>query len=389
MSVGIDKIGFYTPKFYIDMVDLAHARNEDPNKYLVGIGQTRQAVAPVTQDIVTMAANAAATFLTAEDKQNIEMIIFGTESGIDNSKAAAMYLQNLLELSHEARAFEIKQACYGATAGLQMAVYFVKLHPEASVLVVGADIARYGINTPGEVTQGAGAVAMLVKSNPDLVEIEEPSTFYSEDIMDFWRPLYRSEAIVDGHYSNNMYIDFFTKTWEQYQQKTNQTMNDFDAFLFHLPYTKMGIKALRTILTDDDHSQKIWQEFEAAKKYNAEVGNIYTGSLYLSLLSWLANSTNVKQGNHIGLFSFGSGAQGEFFAGRIGPAKKRLEIKDQVDEMLADRTLLSIDEYEEIFNARKPFESADYQLDTSSENANYYLLGQKNHQLIYKNANEK
>lgn len=41
MTVGIDKIGFYTSPYFIDMVDLAHARNEDPRKYLIGIGQKK------------------------------------------------------------------------------------------------------------------------------------------------------------------------------------------------------------------------------------------------------------------------------------------------------------------------------------------------------------
>lgn len=69
MTVGIDKIGFYTSPYFIDMVDLAHARNEDPRKYLIGIGQKKQAVIPPTQDVVTMAANAAQKILSEGDKE--------------------------------------------------------------------------------------------------------------------------------------------------------------------------------------------------------------------------------------------------------------------------------------------------------------------------------
>lgn len=29
MKVGIDQIGYFTPNKYVDMVDLAHARNQD------------------------------------------------------------------------------------------------------------------------------------------------------------------------------------------------------------------------------------------------------------------------------------------------------------------------------------------------------------------------
>lgn len=386
MKVGIDKLGFYTPETYIDMTELANARGEDPAKYLVGIGQRKQAIAPVTQDVVTMAANAATKILTPADKQSIKMVLFGTESGVDNSKATAVYLQTLLGLSADVRAVEIKQACYGATAGVQMACDYVRSHPTASVLVIGADIARYGLNTPGEVTQGAGAVAMLIKADPDLIELEAESVFHSADVMDFWRPLYRSEALVDGHYSNNVYIDFFNQTWQEFQNRTDTNINDFDAFLFHLPYTKMGLKALRTITSDDQHSQDLLTEFEAAKKFNAEVGNIYTGSLYLSLISWLVNSQTLASGNHVGFFSFGSGAQGEFFAGNAGPLTQLQNLKMQMEASLNHRRQISIKGYEAMFEARRPFEAGDYLFDLSEEKAQFYLKGQQNHQLLYVNT---
>ena len=41
MKIGIDKIGFYTSNMYVDMTELANARNEDPNKYLIGIGRKK------------------------------------------------------------------------------------------------------------------------------------------------------------------------------------------------------------------------------------------------------------------------------------------------------------------------------------------------------------
>ena len=44
MNVGIDKINFFVPPYFIDMVDLAHAREVDPNKFTIGIGQDQMAV---------------------------------------------------------------------------------------------------------------------------------------------------------------------------------------------------------------------------------------------------------------------------------------------------------------------------------------------------------
>lgn len=385
MNVGIDKMSFYSSDMYLDMVDLAHARNEDPNKYLIGIGQKKMAVIPKTQDVVTMAANACLKIIDDDDRNKIDLIIFGTETGIDNSKSAAIYLQNMLGLSRRGRAFEIKQACYGATAGLQMAKEYVENNPEKKALVIGADIARYGIDTPGEVTQGGGAVAMVISANPSIAEFEGPSTFYSDDVMDFWRPLYRTEAVVDGHYSNDVYVDFFKKTWDEYKQITGKNLEDFSAMTFHLPYVKMGIKALRAIIDEasEEHQDKLKTEFGFGKVYNENIGNLYTGSLYLNFLSLINNSDQLKVGDRIGLFSYGSGAQGEFFAMNLCKEFKNSELISQINADINNRKQVSVSEYETIFNDWVPIKDQELSFDTSKDASTFTLKGVKNHQRIY------
>lgn len=94
MNIGIDKIGFAAPDFVLDLADLAQARSVDPNKFKIGLLQSEMAVAPVTQDIVTLGAQAAASILTEEDKATIDMVIVGTESSVDQSKAAAVAIHD-------------------------------------------------------------------------------------------------------------------------------------------------------------------------------------------------------------------------------------------------------------------------------------------------------
>ncbi|WP_283678664.1 hydroxymethylglutaryl-CoA synthase [Lentilactobacillus sp. Marseille-Q4993] len=388
-KVGIEKMAFFTSGYYIGMDELAKSRQEDPNKYKIGIGQMQQSVIPASQDVVTLAANASDRILTAADKEKITMVVFGTETGVDNSKAASMYLQELLGLRKEARAFEVKQACYGATAGVQMAIDYLTLHPDEKVLVIGADIARYGLQTAGEVTQGGGAVSMLLSTNPKIVEFEGKSSFHSENIMDFWRPLYKKEAVVDGHYSTNVYIDFFSKTFDDFQTKYSMTVNDFKAFAFHLPYTKMGLKALKTILPESNNVDGLLSEFEASKKYSAEVGNLYTGSLYLSLMSLIANSKTLQVGDRIGLFSYGSGAQGEFFSAKvIADDEARTVIKNQVDELLAKRDSLTTPEYENMYTESLTADSNDHQNDSLPDTAKFTFGGVKNDKRLYKRFGE-
>lgn len=383
MKIGIDKIGFFTPHMYVDMAKLAQARNEDPNKYLIGIGQNKMAVIPPTQDAVTLAANAAAKVLTVEDKEAIDLVIVATESGVDNSKSTAAYVSELLGLSHEIRTIELKQACYAATAGLQLAKGHIALAPDKKALVIGSDIARYGLKTPGEPTQGGGAVAMLVSKDPKLVTLEAESAYYAKDVMDFWRPLSQTEAKVDGKFSANIYLEFFEKVYQDYLAKTGLKLTDFSALLFHLPYTKQGLKGLRKALegVDPTIASHYYNEFEASRKYNMATGNLYTGSLYLSLLSLLENTDTLKAGDRLGLFSYGSGAQGEFFSGRLQPNYKEA-LTYQTSEMLEMRTEVSVAEYEQIFSAILTGDH-DRKLDISKDPAQFVLAGIKDFKRQY------
>ena len=88
MKVGIDKLAFYTPPFYLPLATLAQARGVDADKYHIGLGQKHMAVIPPDESIVTMAANAASILLQDQDKSSIDHVLFATESGVDQSKAA-------------------------------------------------------------------------------------------------------------------------------------------------------------------------------------------------------------------------------------------------------------------------------------------------------------
>lgn len=383
MLVGIDKMAFATTNEYIDLRELATVRGDEPDKYTIGIGQDQQAVVPPTQDIVTLGAKAAAKLLTAEDKRHLSTIIVATESGIDNSKASAIYIKHLLGLNDFIRAVEVKEACYSGTAGIQFAKGLVTMNPQSTVLVIAADIARYGLATPGEVTQGAGAVAMLISANPHVLALEDTNVAYTKDVMDFWRPLYATEAHVNGKYSTNVYIDFFLQCWNRYQQITGHELADFSALAFHLPFTKMGKKALEGLLQDDhsSHAERLRKQLTASQAYSRKVGNLYTGSLYLGLMSLLQNG-EIKAGNRIGLFSYGSGAEGEFYTGIVQPHFD--QYLNDVPTDLSQRQQVTVTDYERQFNEQLGMETGDVEFDLSTDNETFILAGQKDNQRIYR-----
>ena len=93
--------------------------------------------------------------------------------------------------------------------------------PESKVLVIASDIAKYGIETPGEPTQGAGSVAMLITQNPRIMAFNNDNVAQTRDIMDFWRPNYSTTPYVNGVYSTQQYLDSLKTTWLEYQNATS------------------------------------------------------------------------------------------------------------------------------------------------------------------------
>ena len=374
MNIGIDKINFYVPKYYVDMVKLAEARQVDPNKFLIGIGQTEMAVSPVNQDIVSMGANAAKDIITEEDKKNIGMVIVATESTIDNAKAAAVQIHNLLGIQPFARCFEMKEACYAATPAIQLAKDYLAQRPNEKVLVIASDTARYGINSGGEPTQGAGAVAMMISHEPSILTLNDDAVAYTEDVYDFWRPTGHKYPLVAGALSKDAYIKSFQESWNEYARRQGKTLSDFESLCFHVPFTKMGKKALDSIIDNADETtqERLKSGYEDAVYYNRYVGNIYTGSLYLSLIS-LLETRDLKGGQTIGLFSYGSGSVGEFFSATLVDGfEKHLNIEGH-KALLNNRTEVSVEEYESFF---KRFDDLEFNHDieqSDKDNNLFYL----------------
>ena len=385
MTIGIDKIGFATSPYVLRLKDLAAARDTDPEKLSKGLLLKEQSVAPITEDIVTLAATAADDILTDEDKEAIDMVILATESGIDQSKAAAVFVHGLLDIQPFARSFEMKEACYAATAALDYAKLHVAKFPQSKVLVIASDIAKYGIGTPGEPTQGAGAVAMLISQNPRILSFNDDNVAQTRDVMDFWRPNYATTPFVNGIYSTQQYLDSLKTTWAEYQKRTGLTLTDFASVCFHLPYPKLALKGLKKILdksVSEEKKDQLQYNFDQSILYSQRVGNIYTGSLFLGLLSLLENRPQLKAGDRIALFSYGSGAVSEIFSANLVPGFEQLLDHKRMDK-LDQRTVLSVADYERLFYEEVDLDSSGNQVFEPATLQTYALTEIKEHQRTY------
>ena len=363
MKIGIDRISFYTSNYFVDLKTLAEARSVDPEKYYSGIGQEKMGIPPPDEDVVTLAASAAYPLKRDGELDDVELLLFATESGIDQSKAAGIYVHGLLEMVSRCRTVELKQACYSGTAGLQLAIGFVARNPGKKALVIASDIARYELGSPGESTQGCGAVAMLVSANPRILAIEPECGYYTDDVMDFWRPNYRSEALVDGKYSTMVYIHALLESWEQYAEISGRTLADFDRFCYHIPFTKMAEKAHQKLsrkCKEPVDKEQLHVLLDESLRYSRITGNCYAGSMYVGLISLLETADADLADKRMGLYSYGSGCVGEFFSGVVQPGYRDFLYADQHRNLLENRTELTYQQYEDIFNYGVPTDGRAY-----------------------------
>ncbi len=431
MPVGIDDMAIYVPKLYIDYKDFAEARGIDPQKLEYGIGIKKMALADANQDPASMAANACMRLMKNNDlnPQDIGRIYVATESGLDESKAMNSFVIGMLEqvygestLEH-AGGIECKFACVSGSYALYDNTNWIRAGEsnDKAAIVIVSDIAKYDIGSAGEYTQGAGAIALLIKDNPRLLSFDEKvtSTIIKNEY-DFYRPFGKETPLVNGLYSNLLYLIQVRKALEGYKDKAIKSgiislgkdesiIDHIDYVSVHLPYRRMGEKALayllrhewrhlsrwsniiseigtdepvpkdprgtiESILADTDFmraDEKFRREFMKTKYYkevfdnkmssslqaSAVIGNLYTASMYMGLRSLLEFEflKGVDLYNkRIGFGSYGSGCSAMVFSGVIQENYKDLVKRMDLDKDIGQRTKISINDYEKLHrNSRK------------------------------------
>jgi hydroxymethylglutaryl-CoA synthase len=175
-------------------------------------------------------------------------------------------------------------------------------------LVIAADVAKYAPHSPGEYTQGAGAVALLVTEDPRILVLDDAVGVSVESAADFFKPRRRfskdelaaavggrtesgsehpfwatPEAVVeqylefpvfDGPYSNDCYVGRVREALGRYEAESGlRAMNDWFGMCFHLPYAFQGRRMWPEIALDLYADQGLLAQVEAeAGVTEAEAG---------------------------------------------------------------------------------------------------------------------
>jgi hydroxymethylglutaryl-CoA synthase len=353
-----------------------------------------------------------------------------TESSLDESKAMNTFVIGMLEQIYGESSFEhaggieCKFACVSGSYALYDNANWIRAEEnngKAAVVIV-SDIAKYDIGSSGEYTQGAGAVAMLIKEQPRLMAFDPkvPSTTIKNEY-DFYRPFGKETPLVNGSYSNLLYLISVRKAFDAYKEKAVKTgliklkdgesiTDHIDLFAVHLPYRKMGEKALAYLLRHEWRHLPRWKhvikevgmqepqpkdargtiesiladtEFMKADEqfrrafmqtsfYNevfekkmassleasAIIGNLYTASMYMGLRSLLEvehrKGTDLE-GKRVGFGSYGSGSSAMVFSGVIQPQYKEIVSKMDLEADIGPRQRLSMEEYERLHRNERAF----------------------------------
>jgi hydroxymethylglutaryl-CoA synthase len=415
-SVGIDAVAIHAGKLRLDLAEtFAPAMDEDPGKYTKGLGLHASSFPDVEEDIVTMGANAAHKLMERKGLKpaDIGRIDVATESAFDNAKPVSTYIAGCLEQVfeddfHHANKGERKFACISGTQSLDDAYNWIRAgrHRGRAALVIATDTALYARGDAGEATQGAGAVAMLIAEDPDLVAMSVEQGFGSADETDFLKPNQQFPS-VDGKRSVQVYLARMREALEDYESVAGRTdVEKFSHIPFHTPFPGMVRKAAllgyrhmirdteaeETVAADigrqprieefDDEAQyheAVREYMDALKETDAygewydraieptldiarHVGNWYTGSVHIARASALrrAREEGVEMaGEQLLVGSYGSGAQAEIHAETVAENwADEIDALD-IDEQLANRRDITFDEYEEIHDVHNHDKEAD------------------------------
>lgn len=270
---GISGLSVFVPPYRVSLEEWCGWTGNDWSKISAVVGHSFRMAGP-EDSVYTMAAEAVLKLILdyQVDPQRVGSLALATESSSDNAVGAvivrglvdqALTMRGLPPLSRYCEVPELKQACIAGLYGVKNAVrYLAHDGADRQAIVVAADIAEYDRGSTGEPTQGAGAVAMLVDRDPQLLGLDLRSSGSSSSyrIADFRKPFLRFNGqtpgangrlrdfpVFNGKYSTACYLDevvcAFDALFQRHSGGHAGLLRSLSSVFMHRPYHHMPVSA--------------------------------------------------------------------------------------------------------------------------------------------------
>jgi hydroxymethylglutaryl-CoA synthase len=364
-SVGIVATDIYFPKTFVSQTKLEEFSNVETGKFTIGLGQEDLAFVSDREDIYSMCLTVVSSLMAKYNirYEDIGRLEVSTETIIDHSKSVKSVLMKLFEESgnSDVEGVDTVHACYAGTNALFNSVAWIESSAWDGryALVVAGDIAEYA-SGPARPTGGAGAVAMLIGPGAPIVLERGMRASHMEHAYDFYKPRLDSPyPVVDGQFSNICYLRSLDICFQRLKAKSMRlageaiTTESFDHVVFHSPYNKLVQKSFSRLYYNDflEHPENpLFQHVQqykdvsleesydsrtltkafadlTKKQYAAKVGpstvipkhlgNMYSASLYASLVSLVSQTGEQLAGKRVLMFSYGSGLAASIFVLKV------------------------------------------------------------------------
>lgn len=308
-DIGISGLAAYVPPHRVQLEDWCDWTGNSWDKIRNVVGESFRVIGP-NESVYTMAATAVLRLIRQYDidPNDIGFLGLGTESSTDNS-AGPIIIKGMLDdilvrdgknrIARSCEVPEFKHACLGGVYAMKGALRYLASDGRGKkAIVVCADIAEYARGSSGEPTQGAGAVAMLIESDPKLVRVDLNESGSASDYraLDFRKPMVRfcsqkfrhdtrvqDFPVFNGRYSTTCYIDETLHALQDMYEKRDLAGGDYLQSLkyvfMHRPYrrmpeTGMAIAYLSALCNGDDKQREEFKRYAKAAGVDADQAHL-------------------------------------------------------------------------------------------------------------------
>jgi 3-hydroxy-3-methylglutaryl CoA synthase len=177
---------------------------------------------------------------------------------------------------------------------------------------------------------------------------------HAHEVSDIFRPAPGVET-GDAAESLASYLDAAELTFDAYVRCTGQPL-DFDAFfaanVYHVPFGGLAQRAhvrlaRRELGLSKADAEAHWtRKSKASLTYNRRMGGVYGAATFVALAGLIDGSPNLRPGDRISVYSYGSGSCAEFYSVSLHDGAREGVKRARIGEQLDARRRLSVGEYE-------------------------------------------